>query len=159
MSVEEIQKINKLAQELLDHGLVASRDDAVKRAEEMLNKKLAEAQKDNQGQTVSSDGSIKASDDPDYYRNIIERTRDQVQREMKNFSEMLTLLASEVDSIKDEIKNLKINFRPKQEDVKEEIDKELKEHRLVAICDIDKEKAKRIVAPHPITPIFIVSSI
>jgi len=157
MSVEDIQKINKLAQELLDHGLVASRNDAVKRAEEMLNKKLAEAQEDSQGQAVTSDGSIKAPDDPDYYRNIIERTRDQVQREMKGFSEMLTLLASEVDAIKDEIRNLKVNFKPQpQENVKEEVDNELKEEvseeKEEQTQIVDKEessKEEKSDEPHP----------
>lgn len=143
MSVEDVQKVNKLAQELLNHGIVASRDDAVRRAEEMLNKKIADVQRNDQSQTVTSDGSVKAPGDPDYYRNIIERTRDQVQREMKSFTEMLTLLASEVDSIKEEIKNLKINFRP-QENVKEEVDRELKEEQTKIV---EKQEAKQ--EPHP----------
>lgn len=145
MSVEDINKINKLAQELLDHGLCASRDDAVKRAEEMLNKKLADVQ--SNVPSVNSDGSIKAPDDPDYYRNIIERTRDQIQRDMKSFSEMLTLLASEVDSLKEEIKNLKINSKPiEQENVKEEVDKELKEEQTQIV---DESKKESNDDPHP----------
>ena len=37
MSVEDVMKFNKLDQELLQQGITTSRDEAVRRATEMLN--------------------------------------------------------------------------------------------------------------------------
>jgi hypothetical protein len=147
MSIDNIQKINKLAQELLSHGIVSSRDEAVRRAEQILDKKLTGGQQDTTGQTIAADNTVALQNDPDYYKNIIERTRDQVQREMKNFSEMLTVMASEIDSIKDEIRNIKVNFRPQQAqqmNTREEVNKELKEETQTKVIE-----QKKTNEPHP----------
>ncbi len=97
MSVEDIQDVNKLAQELLDHGLEASREDAVKKAEEMLNKKLVEAK-----QSV-----VTEQDDMSRIKNIAERTKDHLDRQIGNFKQEIMRLDGEINALKEQIKELR----------------------------------------------------
>ena len=62
MSVEDIQKVNTLAQELLNKGFASSREEAVEKAQGMLNKEITSANtdmniNDDDRQNVSSAGT------------------------------------------------------------------------------------------------------
>lgn len=48
-SVDKIMKVNQLAQDLLNQGIVSSRDEAVKKAEEMLDTSIVKSEVANDG--------------------------------------------------------------------------------------------------------------
>lgn len=105
--IEDIQRINKLAQELLDHGITSSREDAVKKAEEMLSKRLIEKDcsrvfSDKQVNQVIAD----KDKDTDYYKNMAERTKEFMEKELANYKSALNALASEVRSLREQVEKL-----------------------------------------------------
>jgi len=97
MSVEDIQKINRLAQDLLDKNMADSREDAIKQAQQILNKTIANDQE------ISKQGSAVAKDDFEYYKNMITRYKDYTMNQLSEFKKQLEALTAEVKKLKDEI--------------------------------------------------------
>ena len=85
MSVEDIQKVNRLAQDLLNQGICSDRQQAVQQAERMLNKSLAKQQ------DVSSQ-NIVSQDSDENLRMLFDRFRDYTQRQMAVFKQDLQFL-------------------------------------------------------------------
>ena len=79
MSIEDVQKVNKMAQDLLDQGLINSREDAVKEAQRLLKKEIVDKQE------VKENGSVVAKDDLEYYKNIITRTKEYTLQQLNAF--------------------------------------------------------------------------
>jgi hypothetical protein len=102
ISIEHIQKINNLVQELLKKGVAETREDAVRMAESYLNKKIVSEQ---QKKTETNDKAPEK--DIDYYMNIFERTKDYMQKELRNFRQALEAIAKEIGHLKKEISDLK----------------------------------------------------
>lgn len=98
MSVEDIKRVNELAQELLNQGIASSREDAIKQAELMLNKKLAEP--------VNGENRIVVKDDLEYYKNIIQRNKEYMERQLNNFRQEIDLLNKEINVLKEQLANL-----------------------------------------------------
>lgn len=94
MSVEDVQKVNKLAQELLDQSMASSREDAVKEAQRILNKEIVDKQE------VSENGSVVAKDDLEYYKNIIIRTKEYTLQQLNAFKKEIENLTAEVHKLK-----------------------------------------------------------
>lgn len=101
MSVEDIQKVNKLSQELLDQGIADSREDAVKQAQQILNKEIVDKQE------ISEDGNIVVKDDLEYYKNIITRTKEYTLQQLNKFKKEIETLTTEVHRLKAELSALK----------------------------------------------------
>ena len=104
MSVEDVMKVNKLAKELLDQGIVASRDDAVKRAQEMLNKDIV-------GNDMSSENTNKSfvveDSSIEKMRNMIERVKENTERRFESYKNALIGLEKEMYKMKEEIASLR----------------------------------------------------
>ena len=141
MSVEDIEQVNKLAQNLLDQGLANSRDDAVLQAEKILNKKLAKP--------IDNQGSVIVKEDIERYKNIIERNKEYIEKHLKMFKEHIELLSKEIVNLKDEVAGLKakgiskstegsrLSVKNVEEDSSEQASEEPKEtHKKV----VEKEK-------------------
>ena len=101
ISIEDVQKINNMVSELLKKRIVDTREEAVKMAEGYLNKKLVNKQKSKRN-VASSEGDL------EYYRNMFERTKEYMQKELKNFRHAVETIAKEIGKIKQEVNNLKI---------------------------------------------------
>jgi hypothetical protein len=97
MSVEDIQKINRLAQDLLDKNMADSREEAIKQAQHILNKTISDKQE------ISNQGSAVAKDDFEYYKNMITRCKDYTIQQLNEFKKQIEELTAEVKKIKDEI--------------------------------------------------------
>lgn len=98
--IEDIQKINKLAQELLDQGIATDRESAVKKAEEMLNKKI-------QNQQPVSENKVEANKEEhnglEYYKNMISRTKEQMERQLSVFTQKMNEMIKEINEIKEQL--------------------------------------------------------
>ena len=106
MSVEDVMKVNKLAQDLLDQGLAASREDAVKRAQEMLAKEIAG--NDIKMEETDEKQNIAVQDDSlDKLKNMVERTKEYNERHFKDFKEHIEKLYGEINTLKEEVISLK----------------------------------------------------
>lgn len=105
MSVEDVMKVNKMAQEFLDQGICASRDEAVKKAQEMCNKEIAgndvKVEETSDRQNIAVEG-----DSLDKLKNIIERTKEQTERKFDAYKNALMALEKEIVSLKSQIKRL-----------------------------------------------------
>ncbi|MBW2995984.1 hypothetical protein KY332_01655 [Candidatus Woesearchaeota archaeon] len=106
MSIEDIQKVNKLAQELLDQGFTESREDAVKKAQEMLNKEITgahiEVKETDEKQNVAA-----VADDPDKLRNMIDRTKTYLENQLSGYKNALLALEKEIRALRQEVETLK----------------------------------------------------
>jgi hypothetical protein len=107
MSVENIQKVNTLAQELLDKGFADSRDEAVQKAQEMLNKEIVgtnvEIKETDEKQNVAS----VAGDNEDRLKNMVERTKEQVERQLNGYKNALIALEKEIRALRQDVETLK----------------------------------------------------
>ena len=122
MSVEDIQKVNKFAQELLDQGIVESREEAVKKAQEMLNKEIAggdvQVKETEEKQNIAASGS-----NEDNLRNMIERTKTYMETQFNGYKNALIALEKEIRRLHQEVETLKSRPVPqptKQQDPAEE---------------------------------------
>jgi len=105
--IEDIQKVNKLAQDLLDQGIIDSREDAVKKAQYILKKNIVD-------QKVSQQNSVEMGEESlEQYKNIIMRTKEYALRQLSMFRNDIQSLAQEVNKIKDELEALK-NMRERK---------------------------------------------
>ena len=105
MSVEDIQKVNDLAQELLKKGFVGSREEAVQKAQEMLNKEItgaAQIKETDEKQNIAASG-----DDPEKLRNMVERTKEYVERQFNGYKNALIALEKEINALKQQVSELK----------------------------------------------------
>ena len=102
MSVEDIQKVNQLAQEYLDQGFADSREEAVKKAEETLNKDLGigTLQEKHAEETSSDKG------DSENLRNMITRTKEYMERQFVGYKNALLGLEKEIGVLKQQIVDL-----------------------------------------------------
>ena len=102
--IEDIQKVNKLSQELLDQGVTEDREDAVKRAQEMLNKDISP----NQTQVVSNEKTVQhdmAKLDVAKCMDLINKTRGQMSRQIDIFSGKMNEIIKEINDIRDQLKS------------------------------------------------------
>jgi len=102
MSVEDIQKVNNLAKELLDQGFCESRDDAVQKAQEMLNKEIAQGQVGEENQSSS-----KQEVDEAQLRNMVERTKSYVESQLSGYKVALLGLEKELRNLHQQVQELK----------------------------------------------------
>ncbi len=112
MSVEDVQEINKMAQELLRHRIVTSRDDAVREAERMLSKKLVEPK------SAAAEKSEAFDSGADRHRIMIERTKEHMDRQMAEVRQELAKLYQEIIKMKEQMAALRnIEQRQVQSDI------------------------------------------
>jgi len=126
MSVEDIQKVNELAQELLKKNFVENREEAVKKAQEMLDKKITgevperEKEAEEQGKspafskekvkeekpeekekqeksTIIDDNSLKE------LRNKINQTEEYTKKQFANYKNALIALEKEIKKVKQQV--------------------------------------------------------
>jgi hypothetical protein len=123
MSIEDIQKVNKMAQELLNQGMVSDREEAVKEAQRILNKEIVDKQE------VKQNGSAAAKDDLEYYKNIITRTKEYTLQQLNAFKKEIGTLSAEVHKLRNEVSCLKVVRsveRKEEDDPKEPVQQKLK---------------------------------
>jgi len=98
--IEDIQKVNKLAQELLDQGIVEDRTKAVEMAEAILRKRVASV-KDLKEKDATSVGSQTTPElTLEQLKAVFDRSKDVLQRQ-------IDLLRKELEKISDELKMIK----------------------------------------------------
>jgi len=102
MSIEDIQKINQLAKNLLDKGMVSSREDAVKEAQRILNREIVNKQE------VKGDGSVAAGNNLEQFKNIITRTKEYTLQQLNAFKKEIENLTAEIHKLKNEMSVLKV---------------------------------------------------
>lgn len=107
MSIEDVKHINELAQSLLDQRIVASREDAIKQAEMMLNRKLVEAT----NKPESSQVEYEDKEELEKCRNIIQRNKEYMDRQLFNFKHEIENLNSIIITLRKEIDSLKTNIK------------------------------------------------
>ena len=106
--IEDIQKVNKMAQELLNQGIASDREDAVKKAQEMLNKDIS------QTPAISVSNKIEApTNDIEYCKNMIQRTREQMAKQIDIFTEKMNEIIKEINYLKDQLS--RGNIKPASE--------------------------------------------
>lgn len=98
MGVEEIQKINALARELMRHGIATTSDEAVLRAEEMLRGNGV----DSMSAAITSSSSTGAS--APYHAS--QEMLSSLNMDVRSLGVRLEAVAREVLGLKDEIKKL-----------------------------------------------------
>ena len=96
--IEDIQKINKLAQELLDQGIVEDRTKAVEMAEAILRKRVASV-KDLKEKDISGSQTIPELT-LEQLKAMFDRSKDVLQRQ-------IDFLRKELEKISDELKMIK----------------------------------------------------
>lgn len=101
--IETIQKVNKLAQELLNQKIVTSREDAVKKAQEMLNKEIPG--NDLQIKESGNRQNIAAADDGNL-RNLISRQKEQMDRQFEGYKNALIGLEKELKNVKAQVQEI-----------------------------------------------------
>ena len=94
MSVDDIQKVNKLAQDLLDQGICTERQQAVQQAEQMLNKNLTKA-----SQTPELN-----NEQMDEFKNFMMRSKDYMEKQLKVFRQDIQSLANQIEELKKQIR-------------------------------------------------------
>lgn len=110
--IEDVQKVNKLAQELLNQGIAFSRDEAVKKAQEFLNKEITSDQRvtqENRVQTQAIDITLES------LKNIFERHKEITQRQFNDFRSAINALAENVSNIKEQMIMNKVEARTAKE--------------------------------------------
>jgi len=123
MSIEDVQKVNQMAQNLLDQGMVSSREEAVKEAQRLLNKDIVD------GKEVNEDGSAAVKEDMEYYKNIITRTKEYTLQQLNAFKKEIESMSAEIRKLKNEISCLKVVKsveRTEEDDPKEPVQQKLK---------------------------------
>ncbi|RLE44961.1 hypothetical protein DRJ16_00905 [Candidatus Woesearchaeota archaeon] len=100
--IEDIQKVNKLAQELLDQGIVEDRTKAVEMAEAILRKKVASVKDLKEKDVIYMDSQAQAVPELtlEQLKAIFDRSKDMLQRQ-------IDLLRKELEKINDELKMIK----------------------------------------------------
>lgn len=98
MGIEEIQKINALARELMRHGIATTSDEAVLRAEEMLRGNGV----DSMSAAITSSSSTGAS--APYHAS--QEMLSSLNMDVRSLGVRLEAVAREVLGLKDEIKKL-----------------------------------------------------
>ncbi len=100
--IEDIQKVNKLAQELLDQGIVEDRTKAVEMAEAILRKRVASVKNLKEKDTTSIGSQAQAVPELtlEQLKAVFDRSKDVLQRQ-------IDLLQKELAKIRDELKMIK----------------------------------------------------
>ena len=100
--IEDVQKVNEMAQELLNQGMAKDREDAVKKAQEVLNKNIQ-----NQ-QSINSENKVEVTEENkglEYYKNMISRTKEQMERQLSVFTQKMNEMIKEINDIKEQLKS------------------------------------------------------
>lgn len=110
IAVEDIQKINNLVQELMKKGVCTSREEAVKMAERFLDKQVISSKTQALGPEpkINQNSQNLSSQDIESLRNMLERTKEYLQKDLEKFRAALAVLAKDMDNIKKDIRNLKV---------------------------------------------------
>jgi len=122
MSVEDIQKVNELAQELLDKNFAADRDEAVKKAQEMLNKEITGGEKEMNQEIGNNDDRQNvetAGSSEERLRNMIERTKEYMEGQLTAHKNALIGLEKAMRQLHQEIETLKSRPAPQPQKVEE----------------------------------------
>ena len=112
VNVEEIQKINNLAQDLMKQGLAQSRDEAITQAEKILKKndtvdyhemketlESVETYKNNEFSEKKTQKNLSQEN----VRNILEQNTIFLVKTIKNFKEKISSLEKELGQLRDKI--------------------------------------------------------
>ena len=106
MSVEDVMKVNNLAQELLTQGVVASREEAIKKAQEMLNKEIAgndiQIKETEDKQNIAVEG-----ESIEKLKNMIERTKEHTERQLAGYKNALIALEKEIRALQQVVSEIK----------------------------------------------------
>lgn len=123
MDVELVQKINKLAVDLLNQGMAQNRIEAVKKAEEMLSRDGSKEISDIQGANpiqnsvaetaakMAAEGKAEpAKPEPglDELKQIMLKNNDFIVKSLKSAQEAVAMLQNELTSLKKELAQVKV---------------------------------------------------
>ncbi len=93
--IENIQKVNKLAQELIEQGIAVCREDAVKKAQQFLNKEIINEQEITSANQVQT-GNITIEN----LKNRFDRHKEITQRQITDMRSAINALADKIDNVK-----------------------------------------------------------
>ncbi len=103
MDVERIQKINKLALDLMRQGLASDRDDAVVQAEKIFRSKDGEYSsiRDRmQATEPQKESSASADLHPDKIKDILQQNSQFLVKKITEFQEQMQAMRKELDAFK-----------------------------------------------------------
>lgn len=104
MDVENIQKINNLALDLMKQGLAANRDEAIAQAEKVLKERETEnyAEIRERMQETQKEESKETSEDlsPEKVKAILEQNTRFIASKFKEFQEKLEMMEREISFVK-----------------------------------------------------------
>jgi polyhydroxyalkanoate synthesis regulator phasin len=103
--IEDVQKVNKLAQDLLSQGIATTRDEAVQKAQQFLNREIT------QEKTPTRTSQALPEMNVDILKNMLERQRDMTQRQLQDFRSAINSLAEEISRIKEQLSRAKVEAR------------------------------------------------
>ncbi len=149
MSVEDIQKVNKLAQELLDQKIIESREEAVQKAQEMLNKEIVgdniQIKETDDRQNVAAAGNSE-----ERLRNIIERTKEYMEKQFAGYKNALMALEREIRALQQQVEELKSKAQSSsQERIPEEPSEPEQKQEPEKQEQLEESEKKSEGEPHP----------
>lgn len=128
-SVDKIMRVNELAQQLLNQGVVASRDEAVKKAEEMMNTNIAKADVVNDGneqqvvpqeessQSNSQEQSQEAQNSETQMSQTPSQSNAQVNADNEQVTKLYNYVKEQFSIFKDNIVKLNNEIKQVKEDL------------------------------------------
>ena len=120
MDVEQIQKINNLAVDLMKQGLAQNREEAIAQAEKTFSEQdsvdynsmketLEEVKSENQSQQVEQKNDTEIADlSTNEIKKILEQNTKFMVKTIRNFQEKVANLEKEMSSLKNELRYQKL---------------------------------------------------
>ncbi len=105
--IEDIKKINALAKELLQHNIVATQDEAVVKAREMLVKKTGSATVQNEEYVDLSKRPIQEVKRSDDWKEAMAKNNEYVVSELKQMKLAVATITQEMASLRAEMASLR----------------------------------------------------
>ena len=102
MSVEDVMKVNQMARNFLDQGVSSSRDEAVEKAQEMLNKDITG---ENTKKEIKKEAPAQG-ENMDDIQNTLKRMKEQTERKFEAYRNALMALEKEIVSLKSAVNRL-----------------------------------------------------
>lgn len=150
--IEDIQKINKLAQEFLEQGIVSSREEAVKKAQEMLkssdmpeNPENDKAKESDKEKTEREENKMENNQQFMALKGMIEQNKTYLKEQLDTFRSAINNIIAEFNKLEKEVESLRLSQGPSLNEIKKETESsEPKEENTEKKDDEKKESHPRV---------------
>ena len=132
--IEDIKKINALAKELLQHNIVATQDEAVVKAREMLVKKAGPATVQNEEYIdLSKTQQLPTPKASEEWKDAMAKNNEYIVNELKSMKQAVTIITQEMQAVRAELASFRQRSQqqtPLQTIQVEELKSHAPDHRL-----------------------------